>query len=41
MALDEFDLRILREIQADGRISNRELAEKVSLSALLKLPGAY
>ena len=33
MALDEFDLRILHEIQADGRISNRALAEKVSLSA--------
>ncbi len=30
--LDKFDTAILRELQHDGRISNRDLAEKVSLS---------
>ncbi len=33
MSLDRFDLAILREIQSDGRISNRDLAERVGLSA--------
>ena len=32
MDLDKFDLAILSEIQRQGRISNRELAEQVGLS---------
>jgi len=32
MALDEMDRRILRELQFNARISNRELAERVGLS---------
>ena len=31
--LDEIDRRILRVLQADGRITNRELAERCNLSA--------
>ena len=31
--LDKFDLAILRELQADGRLSNAELAQRVGLSA--------
>lgn len=31
-ALDRTDLRILGELQRDGRLSNQELAERVSLS---------
>src|ERR1700722_10902771 len=31
--LDEFDLRILRALQRDGRLGNQELAETVRLSA--------
>ena len=31
-ALDAFDLRILAALQADGRLSNQELAERVALS---------
>jgi len=31
--IDEIDLKILRAVQADGRISNQELAEKIALSA--------
>lgn len=31
--LDKFDLSILRELQADGRLSNAELAQRVGLSA--------
>lgn len=31
--LDEQDLRLLRLMQADGRISNQELAEKAGMSA--------
>lgn len=31
--LDRIDLAILRALQADGRISNADLAEKVNLSA--------
>ena len=30
--LDEIDLRILDQLQADGRMSNQELSEKVGLS---------
>jgi Lrp/AsnC family leucine-responsive transcriptional regulator len=30
--LDELDLAILRELQADGRISNVELAQRINLS---------
>ncbi|MEU3019057.1 MULTISPECIES: Lrp/AsnC family transcriptional regulator [unclassified Nocardiopsis] len=30
--LDETDLRILHELQGDGRISNQELADRVGLS---------
>ncbi|HRD72301.1 MAG TPA: Lrp/AsnC family transcriptional regulator, partial [Aquimonas sp.] len=33
MELDRLDLRILAELQNDGRISNAELAERVNLSA--------
>ena len=32
MLLDHFDIAILTELQADGRVSNRELAERVGLS---------
>lgn len=31
--LDKFDLSILQELQADGRLSNAELAQRVGLSA--------
>jgi len=31
--LDRFDLKILRELQADGGLSNQDLAEKVGLTA--------
>jgi Lrp/AsnC family leucine-responsive transcriptional regulator len=31
--LDQFDLKILRELQIDGRLTNNELSEKVALSA--------
>jgi len=31
--LDKFDLAILRELQADGRLSNAELVTRVGLSA--------
>ncbi|GAA1102519.1 Lrp/AsnC family transcriptional regulator [Nocardiopsis metallicus] len=30
--MDEIDLRILHELQSDGRISNQELADRVGLS---------
>ena len=30
--LDEIDLKILTEIQADGRITNVELAKRVAIS---------
>ncbi|MCP2677921.1 Lrp/AsnC family transcriptional regulator [Maricaulaceae bacterium NA33B04] len=33
MALDPIDRAILRELQADGRLANAELAERVGLSA--------
>jgi DNA-binding Lrp family transcriptional regulator len=33
MNLDVIDLKILRELQADGRITNVELAERVGISA--------
>lgn len=32
-ALDQFDLKILRELQRDGRLTNNELSEKIALSA--------
>ncbi|GAA4131971.1 Lrp/AsnC family transcriptional regulator [Aminobacter aganoensis] len=32
-ALDQFDLKILRELQLDGRLTNNELSEKIALSA--------
>lgn len=32
MEIDEIDRRILRELRADGRLSNTKLAEKVGLS---------
>lgn len=32
-SLDEFDIRILAALQADGRLTNNELAEAVGLSA--------
>jgi Lrp/AsnC family transcriptional regulator, leucine-responsive regulatory protein len=31
--LDKFDIHILRELQADGRLSNADLANRVGLSA--------
>lgn len=31
--LDKFDLQILQELQADGRLTNTELAQRVGLSA--------
>ena len=31
--LDKFDLAILHELQADGRLSNAELSSRVGLSA--------
>jgi len=31
-ALDEIDLAILRELEADGRISNKDLADKVGVA---------
>lgn len=33
MQLDKMDIKILRELQADGGLSNLELAERVGLSA--------
>ena len=32
MLLDRFDIAMLRELQINGRISNRDLAERVGLS---------
>ena len=32
MLIDQFDIALLRELQLDGRVSNRELAERVGLS---------
>lgn len=32
MEIDEFDRRIMEVLQADGRISNQDLAERISLS---------
>jgi DNA-binding Lrp family transcriptional regulator len=32
-ALDQFDLKLLAALEADGRLTNAELAEKVGLSA--------
>jgi DNA-binding Lrp family transcriptional regulator len=32
-ALDQFDIKLLAAIEADGRLTNSELAEKVGLSA--------
>jgi DNA-binding Lrp family transcriptional regulator len=31
--LDKFDVKILRELQLDGRLTNNELSEKIALSA--------
>jgi len=31
--MDDFDIKILRALQADGRLTNNDLAEKVGLSA--------
>ena len=33
MAIDSTDLAIIRELQADGRLTNNELASRVNLSA--------
>lgn len=33
VALDGFDLKILRALQTDGRLSNQELADRIHLSA--------
>lgn len=32
MALDDIDRRILRELQADGRLSHQDLSERIGLS---------
>ena len=32
-SIDKFDLAILKELQADGRLTNAELAQRVGLSA--------
>jgi DNA-binding Lrp family transcriptional regulator len=32
MLLDQFDISILKELQSDGRVSNRDLADRVGLS---------
>jgi DNA-binding Lrp family transcriptional regulator len=32
-ALDQFDLKLLAALEADGRLTNAELADKVGLSA--------
>jgi DNA-binding Lrp family transcriptional regulator len=32
-ALDQFDLKLLAALEADGRLTNAELAEKIGLSA--------
>jgi Lrp/AsnC family transcriptional regulator, leucine-responsive regulatory protein len=32
-ALDQFDLKLLAALEADGRLTNAELAERVGLSA--------
>ena len=32
MLLDQFDIAILKELQGDGRVSNRDLADRVGLS---------
>ncbi|MEQ1557265.1 MAG: Lrp/AsnC family transcriptional regulator, partial [Gallionella sp.] len=32
MQLDDYDVQILRVLQQDGRISNQDLAEQISLS---------
>ncbi|PWK76951.1 Lrp/AsnC family transcriptional regulator [Aminobacter sp. AP02] len=32
-SLDQFDLKILRELQIDGRLTNNELSDKIALSA--------
>ncbi|WP_378942484.1 Lrp/AsnC family transcriptional regulator [Mesorhizobium sp. ANAO-SY3R2] len=31
--LDQFDLKILRQLQDDGRLTNNELSERIALSA--------
>jgi Lrp/AsnC family leucine-responsive transcriptional regulator len=32
MQLDRYDLQILRVLQEDGRISNQDLADRISLT---------
>jgi DNA-binding Lrp family transcriptional regulator len=32
-SIDNFDLAILQELQADGRLTNAELSQRVGLSA--------
>ena len=31
--MDEFDIKLLRALQEDGRLTNNELAERIGLSA--------
>jgi Lrp/AsnC family leucine-responsive transcriptional regulator len=31
--LDRYDIRILQELQRDGRLTNNELSERIALSA--------
>ena len=33
MHLDEFDRKLLRLLQQDGRLTNNELSQKINLSA--------
>ncbi|HTZ71218.1 MAG TPA: Lrp/AsnC family transcriptional regulator [Acetobacteraceae bacterium] len=33
MSIDQFDARLLRALQADGRLTNQQLADRVGLSA--------
>ena len=36
--MDEFDLKLLRALQEDGRLTNNELGDRVGLSASHSLP---
>ncbi|HKD28004.1 MAG TPA: Lrp/AsnC family transcriptional regulator, partial [Xanthobacteraceae bacterium] len=31
--MDDFDIKLLRALQQDGRLTNNELAERIGLSA--------
>jgi DNA-binding Lrp family transcriptional regulator len=40
MQLDVIDMRILRALQDDGRLSNQDLADQVAVAVCLSAPGA-